>query len=204
VTQAGRLAAVRHDLHRARTLALDVVGGPARGRVVLILAAVLALNGADTGTISATTGNLEDAFHIGNTQIGLLLTVVALVGAVNRRWTRPGWTSSIPSCGAGPRACVPCCARSARRPPPLLFGYVSQYVFGGPGSSAATEGSGVGTATAATGLEYTLLLFLIPLSIAGVLALLGLRTYSRDVATAAASVQAINDAEDAGPRSAGA
>jgi hypothetical protein len=34
VTQAGRLAAVRHDLHRARTLALDVVGGPARGRWV--------------------------------------------------------------------------------------------------------------------------------------------------------------------------
>ena len=62
----------------------------------------------------------------------------------------------------------------------------------------------MGTATAATGLEYTLLLFLIPLSIAGVLALLGLRTYPRDVATAAASVQAINDAEDAGPRSAAA
>jgi hypothetical protein len=37
-----------------------------------------------------------------------------------------------------------------------------------------------------------------------VLALLGLRTYPRDVATAAASVQAINDAEDAGPRSAAA
>jgi len=62
VTQAGRLAAVaRHDLHRARTLAPDVVGGPARGRVVLILAAVLALNGADTGTISATTGNWRAA-----------------------------------------------------------------------------------------------------------------------------------------------
>jgi hypothetical protein len=62
----------------------------------------------------------------------------------------------------------------------------------------------VGTASAATGLEYTLLLFLIPLIIAGVLALLGLRTYPRDVATAAASVQAINDAEDAGPRAAAA
>ncbi len=87
---------------------------------------------------------------------------------------------------------------------PLLFGYVSQYVFGGPGSSAATAGGGVGTASAATGLEYTLLLFLIPLVVAGLLALLGLRTYPRDVATAAASVQAINDAEGVGPSPAAA
>ncbi len=84
MTQAGRgLAAVaRQDIQRAKAIAVDAMGGPARGRVVLILAAVLALNGADTGTISATTGNLEQAFHIGNAQIGLLLTVVALVGAV--------------------------------------------------------------------------------------------------------------------------
>jgi hypothetical protein len=70
MTQDGRgLAAVaRHDFRKARTIALDAVGGPARGRVVLILAGVLALNGADTGTISATTGNLEQAFHIGNTR----------------------------------------------------------------------------------------------------------------------------------------
>jgi predicted MFS family arabinose efflux permease len=50
--------------------------------VVLTLAAVLALNGADTGTISATANNLEKAFGIGNTRIGLLLTVVGLVGAL--------------------------------------------------------------------------------------------------------------------------
>jgi MFS family permease len=72
----------RRAYHRVRGMALDAVGGPARGRVVLILAAVLGLSGADTGTISATTGNLERAFHVGNTQIGLLLTVVALVGAL--------------------------------------------------------------------------------------------------------------------------
>ena len=112
MTQAGRLAAVaRHDLHRARTLAPDVVGGPARGRVVLILAAMLALNGADTGTISATTGNLERAFHIGNTQIGLLLTIVALVGAVftipvgilTDRTTRTRLLAGHPSPAVGPR-----------------------------------------------------------------------------------------------------
>lgn len=62
----------RRASHRVRERALDAVGGPARGRVVLILAAVLGLSGADTGTISATTGNLEQAFHVGNTQIGIL------------------------------------------------------------------------------------------------------------------------------------
>jgi predicted MFS family arabinose efflux permease len=67
---------------RVRSFALDAVGGKARGRVVLTLAAVLGLSGADTGTISSTSNNLEKAFHIGNTQIGLLLTVVGLVGAV--------------------------------------------------------------------------------------------------------------------------
>ncbi len=69
-------------VRRARAFALDAVGGPARGRVVLTLAGVLALSGADTGTISATADNLERAFHIGNTGIGLLLSVVALAGAV--------------------------------------------------------------------------------------------------------------------------
>jgi MFS family permease len=79
---------------------------------------------------------------------------------------------------------------------PLLFGYVSQYIFGGPGSSAGTGGgSGGGGQTGnPAGLEYTFLLFLIPLVAAGLLALVGLRTYPRDVATASASVRAIDDA----------
>jgi hypothetical protein len=89
---------------------------------------------------------------------------------------------------------------------PLLFGYVSQYVFSGPGSSAgggsgSSGGSGAsggtgGAASAAqaAGLEYTFLVFLIPLLIAGVLALAGLRTYPRDVATATESARAIGRA----------
>jgi hypothetical protein len=81
---------------------------------------------------------------------------------------------------------------------PTLFGYVSQYVFGGPGSAAGSGGSGGpggGTRAAnVTGLEYTLLLFLIPLLIAGLLALAALRTYPRDVATATASIQATTKA----------
>jgi predicted MFS family arabinose efflux permease len=79
----GRLAgAARQDAAKVKAFALEAVGGPARGRVVLVLAAVLGLNGADTGTISAMTGNLERAFHVGNTQIGILLSVVALTGAL--------------------------------------------------------------------------------------------------------------------------
>jgi predicted MFS family arabinose efflux permease len=78
-----RLASVaHHEAVRVKKFALDAMGGPARARVVLILAAVLGLSGADTGTISATTGNLERAFGIGNTQIGILLSIVGLVGAL--------------------------------------------------------------------------------------------------------------------------
>jgi len=71
---------------------------------------------------------------------------------------------------------------------PLIFGYVSQYVFGGPGSAnanGAARGNG-------DGLAYTFLVMLIPLIIAGLLALFSLRTYPRDVATATASIRAIS------------
>jgi len=77
---------------------------------------------------------------------------------------------------------------------PLLFGYVSQYVFGGPGSSSGGSGSAGASAGNSAGLEYTFLLFLGTLLVAGLLALAGLRTYPRDVATAAASTEAISQA----------
>jgi MFS family permease len=54
------------------------VGGPVRVRVVLLLASVLALSAADTGSIAAVAPRLESALHIGNVQIGLLVTVSAL------------------------------------------------------------------------------------------------------------------------------
>jgi MFS family permease len=82
---------------------------------------------------------------------------------------------------------------------PLLFGYVSQYVFGGPGSASGNPaGSGGGSAAQATGLEHTFLFFLIPLLAAGLLALAGLRTYPRDVATATASARVIGRAAGRG------
>ena len=63
-------------------MVVDAAGGPARARVVLLLAAVLGLDGADTGTVGSTENNLEHAFHVGNTQIGLLLSAVSLAGVV--------------------------------------------------------------------------------------------------------------------------
>jgi predicted MFS family arabinose efflux permease len=58
------------------------VGGPARLRVVLLLAGVLSLQSADIGTIGALAVQLEKALHADNTQLGLLTTAASLVGAV--------------------------------------------------------------------------------------------------------------------------
>ena len=70
------------DLVRGGThWAMEQVGGPARTQVVVVLAAVLALDGADKGTVSATASNLKAAFGISNTDIGLLVTASTLVGA---------------------------------------------------------------------------------------------------------------------------
>src|SRR5438552_7349836 len=57
-------------------------GGPARARVIVMFAAVLALNGADTATVGAVAPQLEQSLHIGDTKIGLLSAVSLLVGAI--------------------------------------------------------------------------------------------------------------------------
>jgi hypothetical protein len=75
------VATAHGTVRKAHALALETVGGRARGRVLLTLAAVLGLSGADAGAMSVTTDNLERAFGVGNTGIGLLLSVVGLVGA---------------------------------------------------------------------------------------------------------------------------
>lgn len=58
------------------------VGGPARLRVVVVLAAVLALDAADHGAVGAMAVQLESGLHIGDTAIGLMVTVSSLVSAV--------------------------------------------------------------------------------------------------------------------------
>jgi MFS family permease len=57
-------------------------GGPARTRIVLVLGCVLGLSSADASTVGAAAVQLRNALHIGNTDIGLLVGVTSLVGAV--------------------------------------------------------------------------------------------------------------------------
>lgn len=57
-------------------------GGPGRARVVLLLAAVLALNSADVGTIGAAAQQLEEDLHISHAQLGLLAAASSGVGAL--------------------------------------------------------------------------------------------------------------------------
>jgi len=75
------------------------LGGDEHARVILVLAAVLGLSGADTATVGASATELRHGLHISNTDIGLLVAVTALVGAaaslpfgvladrVRRTWT---------------------------------------------------------------------------------------------------------------------
>jgi predicted MFS family arabinose efflux permease len=58
------------------------LGGETRTRVIVVLACVLGLSGADTATVGATASELRHALGINNTDIGLLVTVSSLVGAV--------------------------------------------------------------------------------------------------------------------------
>jgi MFS family permease len=57
-------------------------GGPARARVIVLFALVLALNGADASTVGAIAPQLESGLHINNADIGLLSSVSLLVGAI--------------------------------------------------------------------------------------------------------------------------
>jgi MFS family permease len=57
------------------------VGGPARRRVVLLLACVLSLDAADQGAIGAVAPDLTRSLHISNIELGLLVTLTSLVGA---------------------------------------------------------------------------------------------------------------------------
>jgi predicted MFS family arabinose efflux permease len=58
------------------------VGDPARRRVVLLFAAVLALDSADKATLGAVAAELKPDLHIGNPQLGLLAGATAAVSAL--------------------------------------------------------------------------------------------------------------------------
>lgn len=92
------------------------MGGPTRLHVVLILACVLGLDTADKAALAAVAGSLKQYFGIGNTEIGLLVSVVLLTGAaatlpighltdrVNRTRllaiTIALWSAAMLACGA--------------------------------------------------------------------------------------------------------
>jgi predicted MFS family arabinose efflux permease len=66
----------------AKERIVTAAGGPARLQIISVLAAVLGLEAADLGTVSAVSGQLKSVFHLSNTEIGLLLSVVSFVGAI--------------------------------------------------------------------------------------------------------------------------
>jgi len=67
---------------RASDALTDALGGEERRRVILVLACVLGLSGADTATVGASATELRHGLHISNTDIGLLVTATSLVGAL--------------------------------------------------------------------------------------------------------------------------
>lgn len=75
----GRLQAWAHEGLEAVEGRL---GGPARTRVIVLLACILGLDSADKGATGALAPQLEAAFHVGNVEIGLLVAISSLVGAV--------------------------------------------------------------------------------------------------------------------------
>lgn len=74
---AGRSAA-----HAAGTQLREAMGGGTRMRVICVLACVLGLSGADTATVGASATELRRSLHISNTDIGVLVAVTSLVGAL--------------------------------------------------------------------------------------------------------------------------
>jgi MFS family permease len=64
---------------RRLTVAL---GGQERTHVIVVLAAILGLSGADAATVGASATVLIKELHINNTDIGLLVAVSSLVGAL--------------------------------------------------------------------------------------------------------------------------
>ena len=71
----GRIAAwVRQHL-------THLLGGAERTRVVVTLACVLGLSGADAATVGASASALRADLHINNTDIGLLVSVSSIVAA---------------------------------------------------------------------------------------------------------------------------
>jgi MFS family permease len=75
------LRAARRAAKRGSDQLSDTLGGTLRMRVIVVLAAVLALSSADVTTVGASATQLRNDLHISNTDIGLLVAVSSIVGA---------------------------------------------------------------------------------------------------------------------------
>jgi len=95
-------AALRWREHRALQRFDDVVGGPARRGVIVMLACVLALDSADKATVGAVGVQLERGLHIGNAGLGLLVAVTSIMGGLG----------SIPAGGLVTGCAARTCCRS--------------------------------------------------------------------------------------------
>ncbi|HEY7054572.1 MAG TPA: MFS transporter [Mycobacterium sp.] len=79
---AAALTAYRWLRRRGEAKLGVAVGGAARLRVIALLALVIGLDSANNGTVGAVTVPLEQAFHVSNTQIGLLVAISSGIGAL--------------------------------------------------------------------------------------------------------------------------
>ena len=75
-------AAVRWLARGSARALTRTLGGAERTRVIVLLSAVLALSSADAATVGAAAMPLRRSLGIGNTDIGLLVTVTSLVAAL--------------------------------------------------------------------------------------------------------------------------
>jgi len=79
---AAIMRALQWMWRRVQRRVVHVVGGPARTRVVVLFAGVLALSSAQISTVGAVAPQLTTSLHLDNAKIGLLNSVTLLVAAV--------------------------------------------------------------------------------------------------------------------------
>ena len=70
----------RRAFENVKERAEQAAGGATRLHIILLLAAVLALDTGDKATVSAIANSLKHVFHIGNTDIGILIASVSFMG----------------------------------------------------------------------------------------------------------------------------
>ncbi len=71
----------RRTFVEVKQRAQEAAGGAARFNLILLLAAILALDTGDKAIVSAVAGSLKQAFDIGNTDVGILIASVSFAGA---------------------------------------------------------------------------------------------------------------------------